>query len=175
NQVTLPIANGSINGMIEFPGSLIMWSDTQDMFRLTGLLADNTVSTGTQQGASISRLPYAIGCASPFAADICPLGGIWLTSNAEIMLYTDRYAPKNIGLPVQDILNTIAPASLNLTRAKYFHANKRNWMVFSVAANGSNFCNTVLVCDLDLLSSQGAPSYFTFDMATNSPVWYVFK
>ena len=37
NQVTLPIQNSNLNGMVEFPGSLCMWSDKQDMFRMTGL------------------------------------------------------------------------------------------------------------------------------------------
>src|SRR5262249_46982244 len=109
NQVTLPIANAKINGMVELPGSMVIWSDKQDMFRLTGNLTDNQVSTTTAaaQGATISRLPYNLGCASPYACEITPLGAIWVTSNAEIWLFTDRYAPRNIGRPVQDILDTI--------------------------------------------------------------------
>src|SRR5579859_750264 len=42
NQVTLPIQNANISGMADLPGSLVIWSDKQDMFRLTGLLSDNT-------------------------------------------------------------------------------------------------------------------------------------
>lgn len=176
NQYTLPIANGQLNGMLEFPGSLIVWSDKQDMFRLTGLLTDNSsAQTPTAQGAQVSRLPYNLGCASPFAADITPLGGIWVTQNAEIWLYTDKYAPRNIGRPVQDILSTIGSSFLNLTRVKYFHSLNRNWLAVSIAANGASFCNTVLILDLDLLASNGSPSYFTFDMATNTPSWFVFK
>jgi hypothetical protein len=176
NQVTLPIQNASMNGMIEFPGSAIIWSDHQDMFRLTGLLTDNIVSaTATQQGASIARLPYSLGCASPFATAITPLGGIWLTPNAEVWLYTDRYAPRNIGRPVQDILNSISPAQLRLARATYYHTNTRNWFVLNVAANGATFNNTALILDLDLLAANGSPSYFTFDMASNSPSWFVYQ
>lgn len=181
NQVTLPIANGQINGMLEFPGSMIIWSDKQDMFRLTGLLTDNTVTgvaagtAASQQGAQIARLPYALGCASPFACEITPLGGIWLTSNSEVWLFTDRYAPRNIGRPVQNILNSILPANLSLARMKYYHNNTRNWLALSVAANQASTNNTVLILDLDLLASNGSPSYFTFDMATNSPAWYVYQ
>lgn len=181
NQVTLPLANAQLNGMLEFPGSLILWSDKQDMFRLTGLLTDNTVggvaagTAASQQGASIARLPYALGSATPFAADITPLGGFWLTSNREIWLYTDRYAPRNIGRPVQDILNSISPSALPLARARYYHTSTRNWMVFAVAAGGAPANNTLLILDLDLLASNGSPSYFTFDMATNSPSWYVYQ
>lgn len=177
NQVTLPIANGKMNGMLEFPGSAVIWSDKQDMFRLTGLLTDNLVTTTTpaQQGATIARLPYNLGIANPFACDITPLGGIWVTPNAEIWLFTDRYAPRNIGRPVQDILSTIATANLGLIRVKYFHSTNRNWCVVAVPANGASFNNTLLVLDLDLLASNGSPSYFTFDMATNSPAWWVFQ
>jgi hypothetical protein len=181
NQITLPLANAQINGMLEFPGSLIIWSDKQDMFRLTGLLTDNTVTgvaSGTasaQQGAQVARLPYMIGCASPFAAEITPLGGFWLSTNKEIWLYTDRYAPRNIGRPVQDILNTIASTSISLARMKYFHANNRNWLVLAIPANSGTYNNTLLILDLDLLASNGSPSYFTFDMATNSPSWYVYQ
>jgi hypothetical protein len=181
NQITLPIANSQINGMIEFPGSLIIWSDKQDMFRLTGLLTDNTVTgvaSGTaaaQQGAQIARLPYNLGCSTPFATEITPLGGFWLTSSQEIWLYTDRYAPRNIGRPVQDILNTISSSKLSLSRMKYYHANNRNWLVLAVPANSGNSNNTLLILDLDLLASNGSPSYFTFDMATNSPSWFVYQ
>lgn len=173
NQVTLPIANGKVNGMLEFPGSLIIWSDKQDMFRLTGLLSDNTISTGAQQGAQIARLPYNLGMANPFACDITPLGGIWLTPNQEIWLFTDRYAPRNVGRPVQDILSTISPAQMGLARGKYFHTTNRNWFALAIPANGSSFNNMVLLLDLDLLASNGSPSYFTFDMATNSPAWWI--
>lgn len=181
NQVTLPIQNAQLYGMVELPGSAILWSDKQDMFRLTGLLTDNTVTgiaqsnAATQQGASIARLPYNLGCANPFAVDITPLGAIWVTSNAEVWLFTDRYAPRNIGRPIQDILNTIFPPNLKLIRAKYYHTNTRNWFVLTIPANGASFNNTVLILDLDLLASNGSPSYFTFDMATNSPSWYIWQ
>jgi hypothetical protein len=183
NQITLPIANGNINGMLEFPGSAIIWSDKQDMFRLTGLLSDNTVAgaataaanAALQQGASIARLPYALGCASPFACEITPLGGVWLSSNAEIWLFTDKYAPKNIGRPVQDILATITKGSINLCRMKYYHTDNRNWLALAIPANFATYNNTVLMLDLDLLASNGSPSYFTFDMATNAPVWFIFQ
>lgn len=180
NQVTLPIQNAKINGMLEFPGQLIIWSDKNDMFRMTGLLTDNSVlnvastQTGAQQGASISSLPYSLGIANPYASDMTPLGGIWLTQNAEIWLFTGTYAPRNIGRPVQDILNSIPKANLALARAKYFHANNRNWWAVAIPA-GAGFNNTVLILDIDLLASNGSPSYFTFDMATNSPSWYVFQ
>jgi hypothetical protein len=181
NQITLPIQNGQMNGMLQFPGAAIIWSNKQDMFRLTGLLTDNTVTgvaqstSATSQGATIARLPYALGCASPFAVALTPLGGFWLTPNAEIWLYTDTYAPKNVGRPVQDILNSISPANLSLARMKYYHTGTRNWLAVSVAAQGSSYNNTVLVLDLDLLASNGSPSYFTFDMATNAPSWFVWQ
>jgi hypothetical protein len=180
NQVTLPIQNASLKGMLEFPGQLILWSDKQDMFRMTGLLTDNSVlnvaatQTGAQQGASISSLPYNLGIANPYAQDITPLGGIWLTPNAEVWLFTGTYAPKNIGRPVQDILNSIPKANLSLARAKHFHTNNRNWWALAIP-QGSGFNNTVLILDLDLLASNGTPSYFTFDMAENQPTWYVFN
>lgn len=181
NQVTVPLQNGSLAGWIEFPGAAIFWSDKQDMFRLTGLLTDNTVGnvataqTGAQQGATIAQLPFALGCANPFAVDITPLGAIWLTTNAEVWLYTDTYAPRNIGRPIQDILQTISPSGLSLVRAKYYHAGTRNWFVLMIPANGASFNNTALILDLDLLASNGSPSYFTFDMATNSPSWFVYQ
>jgi hypothetical protein len=172
NQVTLPIQNASMNGMAEFPGSLIIWSDKQDMFRLTGLLSDNSTSTATQQGAQIAALPYNLGCASPFSVALTPLGAIWLSSNAEIWLYTDRYAPRNIGRPVQDILSNIPTAQLSECRGAYYHAQNRNWYVLAIP-NGANN-NILLVLDLDLLASNGSPSYFVFDMAENQPAWYRF-
>jgi hypothetical protein len=164
-----------LNGMLEFPGAAILWSDKQDMFRLTGLLTDNVVGSAWAQGAQIARLPYALGIANPFACMLTPLGGFWLTSNNEVWLFTDRYAPRNVGRPVQDILSSIAPGSLSLPRMKYFHTNSKNWLALSIPANSSTFNNTVLILDLDLLAANGSPSYFTFDMATNSPSWWVFK
>ena len=173
NQVTLPIQNASVNGMVEFPGSLCIWSDKQDMFRLTGLLTDNTSATATAQGATIAALPYNLGCASPFAVALTPLGAFWLTSNAEIWVFTDAYAPKNVGRTIQSLLSSILPANLSLARMTYYHTNSRNWLCLAVAANGATANNTLLVLDLDLLASNGSPSFFTFDMATNTPSWYV--
>ena len=175
NQVTLPIQNSNINGMVEFPGSLCMWSDKQDMFRMTGLLSDNTAAAATSQGATIAALPYNLGCATPFATALTPLGALWLTSNNEVWIFTDAYAPKNIGRPIQGILSSISPSSLKLARMTYYHTNSRNWLALAVAANGATINNTVLVLDLDLLASNGSPSFFTFDMATNVPTWYVFN
>lgn len=175
NQITLPIQNASINGMAEFPGALIIWSDKQDMFRLTGLLTDNISATASQQGASIAALPYNLGCASPFAVALTPLGAIWLTPNAEVWLFTDAYAPRNIGRPIQTILQSINASNLSNARMTYYHNNNRNWVALSVAANGATYNNTILILDLDMLASNGQPSYFTFDMATNQPVWYVYN
>lgn len=175
NQVTLPIQNASINGMVEFPGALIIWSDKQDMFRLTGLLTDNTSATAQQQGSSIAALPYNLGCASPFAVALTPLGAIWLSSNGEVWLFTDSYAPRNIGRSIQQILQTINPAYISNSRMTYYHSYNRNWVALSVPANGATVPNTVLMLDLDLLASNGSPSFFTFDMATNQPSWYQFS
>lgn len=174
NQYTLPIQNAQLNGWIEMPGSAIMWSDRQDMFRLTGLLTDNTAATAPQLGAQITRLPYNLGCVSPYAVELTPLGAVWVTPQAEIWLYTDRYAPRNIGRPVQDVLNSIAPAQLQSMRLRYYHNNTRNWLLVACAANAASSNNTLLVLDLDLLASNGSPSYFVFDMATNQPTWYKF-
>src|SRR5262249_15816780 len=104
NQVTLPIQNAQLKGMLGFPGSAALWAHRQDRFRIAGLLTDNLVSTTTAaaQGATITRLPYNLGIANAFACDLTPLGGIWVTPNLEVWLFTDRYAPRNIGKPVQD-------------------------------------------------------------------------
>jgi hypothetical protein len=58
---------------------------------------------------------------------------------------------------------------------KYYHTNNRNWLALAIPANSGTFNNTLLVLDIDLLASNGSPSYFTFDMATNSPSWYIFN
>jgi hypothetical protein len=172
NQYTLPIQNAKLNGWIELPGSAVMWSDRQDMFRLTGLLTDNTAATAPQLGAQITRLPYNLGCVNPFAVELTPLGAVWMTPQAEVWLYTDRYAPRNIGRPVQDVLNSISQAQLQNVRFKYYHNNTRNWLLVACAANAATANNTLLILDLDLLASNGSPSFFVFDMATNQPTWY---
>ena len=172
NQFTLPIQDAAINGVAVFPSSLVIWSSTKDMFRLTGLLTDNTVASGGQQGATLTRLPYNLGCATPFSVVMTPLGAMWLTPNAELWLFTDTYAPRNVGRPVQSVLNTIAKNSLSNTRATYYHTNERNWAVWAISANGSSSNNQLLVLDLDMLASNGSPSFFVFDMAINHPSFY---
>jgi hypothetical protein len=175
NQYTIPIQNAQLKGWVEMPGSAIFWSDRQDMFRLTGLLTDNTAATAPQLGAQISRLPYNLGIANPFAAELTPLGTIWMTPQAEIWLFTDRYAPRNIGRPVQDTLNSIGLAQLANVRFKYYHNNTRNWLLVACATSGATNNNTLLILDLDLLASNGSPSFFVFDMATNQPTWYKYS
>lgn len=176
NQYTLPIQNAKLNGWIEMPGDAVFWSDRQDMFRLTGQLQDNTAAqTPTQLGATITRLPYNLGCVNPYAVDLTPLGAVWVTPQAEVWLFTDKYAPRNIGRPVQNVLNSIQSAQLPLIRVKYYHNNTRNWLLLACAPNGAATNNTLLILDLDLLASNGSPSFFVFDMATNSPAWFQYS
>jgi hypothetical protein len=172
NQYTLPIQNAQLFGWIEMPGAAIIWSDRQDMYRLTGLLTDNTAASAPQLGAQISRLPYNLGCANPFAVDLTPLGAVWVTPQAEVWLFTNTYAPRNIGRPIQGILNTISSNQLANVRVKYYHNDTRNWLVIACPINSSATNNTLLILDLDLLASNGSPSFFVFDMATNQPTWY---
>lgn len=174
NQVTLPIGDAKINAAAGVPTGLILWSDKHDMFKVTGLLTDNTQSTTVQQGASVQQLPYALGAASAYASVVAPVGTVWLTSDKEVYLYSDQYAPKNVGRTVQDILTFINPNNLSDARMVAIHANDRNWIALSIAYGTSTFSNKLLILDLDMLESNGAPSFFVFDMATNQPTWYVF-
>jgi hypothetical protein len=174
NTVTLPIGDGQLFGMANLPTGLLMWSNRQDMFKLTGLLTDNTVANATQLGATIQRLPYKIGCASPYATSVTPLGAIWLSSDREVWLFTDHYAPKNVGKPVQDVLNRINGSRLAFAKMSYYKRGDRSWLALAVALDSSTFNNKLLLLDLDLLASNGQPSFFTFDLATNAPTWYQF-
>jgi len=172
NTVTLPLGDGKLFGMANLPTGLIIWSNRQDMFKLTGLLSDNTIANSNQLGATIQRLPYKIGCASPYATAVTPLGTIWLSSDREVWLFTDHYAPKNVGKPVQDVLNRINGARLPFAKMTFYKRGDRSWLALAIALDSSGFNNKLLLLDLDLLASNGQPSYFTFDMATNAPTWY---
>jgi len=174
NTVTLPIGDGQLNGSVNLPTGLIIWSNHQDMFKMTGLLSDNTVASPFQLGATIQRLPYKIGCGSPYATAVTPLGAIWLSSDREVWLFTDHYAPKNIGKPKQSTLNRINGARLQFAKMTYYKRGDRSWLALAVALDNSTFNNKLLLLDLDLLASNGQPSFFTFDMATNQPTWYEF-
>lgn len=180
NQTTLPIQNANISGMADLPGSLIIWSDKHDMFRLTGLLSDNTplglgaTNTAVGLGTQITALPYSLGCANPFAVVITPLGAIWVTSNRELWLYTDKYAPRNIGRPIQNILRNILPSQMSNIRLSYYHSLDRNWVSIALV-NGAGQNNILINLDLDLLASNGQASFFTFDMATNHPAFWIYN
>jgi len=172
NTVTMPLGDGQLNGMANLPTGLIIWSNRQDMYKLTGLLSDNTIANPAQLAATIQRLPYKIGCASPYATAVTPLGAMWLSSDREVWLFTDHYAPKNVGKPVQDVLNRINGARLQFARMSFYKKGDRSWLALAIALDSSTFNNKLLLLDLDLLASNGQPSYFTFDMATNAPTWY---
>lgn len=174
NQVTLPIGEAQINGTAELPTGFLIWSNHQDMFKLTGNLSDNTVANQFQLGATIQRLPYRIGCGSPYATAVTSLGAFWLSSDREVWLFTDHYAPKNVGKPIQDILNRINGSRIGFARMTNYKRGDRNWLALAIALDSSNFNNKLCLLDLDLLSSNGQPSFFTFDMATNQPSWYLY-
>ena len=173
NQVTLPVGDGQINGWANLPTGSLIWSNRQDMFKLTGLLTDNTVSNQFQLGATIQRLPYRLGCGSAYATAVTNLGAFWLTEGRQVQLFTDHYAPKNVGLPIQDILNRIN-GRINFARMKNYKRGDRNWLALAISLDSSTFNNKLCLLDLDLLASNGQPSFFTFDMATNQPTWYLF-
>jgi hypothetical protein len=174
NQVTLPIGDGQLNGSANLPTGFILWSNHQDMFKLTGLLSDNTIANQFQLGATIQRLPYKIGCGSPYATAVTSLGTFWLSADRQVWLFTDHYAPKNVGVPIQDILNRINGTRLGFARMKVYKSNDRNWLALAIALDSSPFNNKLCLLDLDLLASNGQPSFFTFDMATNAPSWYLY-
>jgi hypothetical protein len=174
NQVTLPIADGQLFGTANLPTGFILWSNKQDMFKITGLLTDNTVSNQYQLGATLQRLPYRIGSGSPYATSVTSLGAFWLSSDREVWLFTDHYAPKNVGKPIQDILNRINGARLGFARMKNYKRGERNWLALAIALDSSTTNNKLCLLDLDLLASNGQPSFFTFDMATNQPTWYLY-
>lgn len=172
NTVTLPLGDGKIFGSANLPTGFILWSNRQDMFKLTGLLSDNTIGTAAQLGATIQRLPYKVGCASPYATAVTPLGVIWLSSDSEVWLFTDHYAPKNVGKSVQDVLARINGARLPYAKMTYYKRGGHSWLTLAISLDSSTFNNKLLILDLDLLASNGQPSYFTFDMASNAPTWY---
>lgn len=174
NNVTLPIS-GELRAMANLPTGCIIWSNRHDMFKLSGLLSDNTVSNSNQLGATIQKLPYAIGAASAYATAVTSLGAFWLSSDRQVWLFTDHYAPKNVGTPIQDVLNTINGARLKFAKMKYYKNGDKNWLVLAIATGSSTFNNQICALDLDLLASNGQPSFFTFDMATNQPSWYLYN
>jgi hypothetical protein len=173
NEVTLPVGESQLNGMANLPTGNVIWSSKQDMFKLTGTLTDNTVANAQQLGATIQRLPYKIGCASPYATAVTSLGAFWLSSDREVWLFTDHYAPKNIGKPIQDLLTKAT--RISFARMKNYKAGDRNWLALAITIGESTHNNTLCLLDLDLLASNGQPSFFTFDMATNQPSWYVYN
>lgn len=175
NQATLPIGSAKLFGSANLPTGLLLWSDKRDMFKISGTLSDNTSQTSTQQGSTMQRLPYPIGSASPYACAVTQLGAMWLSSDREVWLFTDRYAPRNVGKPVQDILNSINLSRLQYARAACYKKEDRNWFLLAISTGSSTYNNVLLALDLDLLASNGQPSFFTFDMATNAPSWYIFN
>lgn len=174
NQVTLPIGDANLSNCQALPTGLVLWSDQHDMFKITGSLSDNISSGALQQSSTMQRLPYDIGSGSPYGAQVTPAGVLWITSDYEIRLYNDVHASRNVGRPVQDILNSINPAQLANARSAYYHRKDRNWYVIAIATGTNTSNNKLLILDIDLLSANGAPSFFLFDMATNQPAWYVF-
>lgn len=175
NQITLPLRDAEIMGCGAVPTGLVVWSNRYDMFKITGLLTDNSVSGAVQLGASVQRLPYELGIASPEARVVTPLGLIWLTSDREVWLFTDQYAPRNIGRPVQDVLSTINPDVIHLAKMRYIHGDDRNWVVLAVPTGDATFNNTLLILDIDMLTSGGQQSFFVFDAIQSQPAWYVFS
>lgn len=173
NQVTLPIGEAQLKGMANLPTGCVIWSSKQDMFKLTGTLTDNSIANPQQLGASIQRLPYKIGCASAYATAVTSLGAFWLSSDREVWLFTDHYAPKNIGKPIQTLLNKAT--RISFAKMKNYKSGDRNWIALAITTKGGSFNDTLCLLDLDLLASNGQPSFFTFDMATNQPSWYVYN
>lgn len=173
NEVTLPVGEAQLNGMANLPTGCMMWSSKQDMFKLTGTLTDNTIANAQQLGASIQRLPYKIGCASAYATAVTSLGAFWLSSDREVWLFTDHYAPKNIGKPIQNLLNQAT--RISFARMKNYKSGDRNWIALAITVGEDTKNNTLCLLDLDLLASNGQPSFFTFDMASNQPSWYIYN
>ncbi len=172
NQITFPIGSAELGLVLETQTGIVVWSNERDMFKINGLLSDNSVATGVQLGASIQRLPYALGAAGQFAGTETPLGLVWLTSDREVYIYNEQFPPRNIGRPIQDLLNRINPARLHDARMVFYTMRDRSWVVLGVALDSSTVNNTLLVLDIAQLVN-GAAGGFAYDFVQSQPAWYV--
>src|SRR2546426_7622463 len=173
NQVTMPMGGAKLNGMAALPTGLIIWSDRKDMFKLTGVLVDNNVTTDVNIGSTIQRLPYDLGCYSPFAVAVTPLGVFWLTADKEVRLFTDNHAPRNIGRPIQTFLNSGIGNSTDAHMA-YYRVRDHNWLCLSFTPTNAIAASQMFVLDLDLLEASGETKSYIFNERHAQPSWYVF-
>jgi len=173
NQVTLPISGAKINGMASLPTGLVIWSDKRDMFKLTGVLVDNNVTTDVNIGSSIQRLPYDLGCVSPYATAVTPLGVFWVTSDLEVRLFTDNHAPRNIGRPIQNELQKVASTSRSKIRLTYYRVRDHNWLCLSFQTpNANQDANLMFLLDIDILEAAGERGSYIFNETVSQPTWY---
>lgn len=165
NQLTFPLGTGKLNGAGSLPTGLILWSNEKHMFKITGLLQDNTANADDfVLGSTVQRLPYELGCGSAYSPTSTPLGIFWLTDSKEVYLFNDQYAPRNVGLPIQPSLNQL---TLDITRGSYYRSRGRSWFVLGDTV-------TTFVLDLDLLEEASSSAYL-FSPGGAQPVWYQFN
>jgi len=162
NSIRLPIGSAKISAAAVVPTGLVLFSDQEDMFKITGLLQDNDVVDDFAIGSTIRRLPYKHGCAHHTAITETPYGIFWVSPENRIHYWDDLNQPVLVSLPIQNLMyNGIVAAKVKMT---YYRDEIAHWLVVAVAQSPSTTNDKLLFLDLDSLKKTGQFDWYQYDL-----------
>ncbi len=162
NRFTLPIGGALIGGAGILPTGLILFSTKNHMFKITGYLEDQVITDNFGIASTLVRLPFDVGCCSPSAVKETPQGLFWISPENQLWWYNDVEFPRYVGLPVQDILNTIAPSQKGDIKMAYRRKDQKEWLVITFPkASGTSHNDQGVILDLTGFNPD-SPNFYPF-------------
>jgi hypothetical protein len=122
---------------------------TDCMYIVRGQLQDVTVDAPVQFSTFLQPLPWAIGCFSAYTIAATPQGLVWLASDKTIQIYDGEKPPQPLSSNISPLLRLITPGTEANCRATFFNWLEREWYVLTVAINGNQSANQIIIVDLD--------------------------
>jgi hypothetical protein len=138
-----------IRGGGAIANGLVIFSRSNQMFILRGILQDVTVDAPVQLSAFLQPLPWSQGCFSHYSIAETPQGLVWLASDKTIQIYDGQNPPQSLSTYINPILRRITAGTEDNARGEFFNYLEREWYVLTVAIDNSATNNLMIVIDLD--------------------------
>jgi len=149
NRLRLALGADDIRGAGAIANGLVIFSRSNQMFILRGILQDVTVDAPVQLSAFLQPLPWSQGCFSHYSIAETPQGLVWLASDKTIQIYDGQNPPQSLSKYINPILRRITAGSEENARGEFFNYLEREWYVLTVSIDNSATNNLMIIIDLD--------------------------
>jgi hypothetical protein len=167
NRIRLSVGADKLQGIGAVPVGIVVWSRTNEMFMLRGVVEDIISGAPVAYSAFLEKLPWEIGLASHWSVRRSPSGLVFLSSTFNVMVFGGSSRPNSISDSVAPILKRITVGQKDNVRSEVWTYLEKTWYILAVPLDGSTVLNKLFVFDLDP-DAETNVGVFHFDIECES-------